>query len=399
MLFMGEFHAVQSRSFAGAATLLNVGLAIGSTFGLASLIGSFYGPVHQILPLLLLGVGADDGFVVVQALDDVRANPRYASKPARERVAVALSNSGVAIFLTSATNVAVFLISSATKLPALRHFSWWAALGVFFDFFYTLLFLVPCLLWDERRMAAGRRDCVPCVRAKAAKAAKGTNVCGVRLGFLSRFLSGPFCAGPPPPVRALGRPRGLCRLFRRHGVRGLPAGAPLPVCPTFFRHDSPSKAFADRRDEFFSTGDAFGVYTPALDYPDPAVQAELLRLCAPATGAIAQSPYVEGPSVDCWYARLRETVTEAAELAGAAFYPALTTFLGSPGAPASNPTCALRQTAPSPSPAPPANSATLTPTRRKSSRWTPCGRSSTARPSTAPLPTPLPFRLSNSRRC
>eukprot|EP00168_Porphyra_purpurea_P009889 TRINITY_DN2426_c0_g1_i9.p2 TRINITY_DN2426_c0_g1~~TRINITY_DN2426_c0_g1_i9.p2 ORF type:complete len:308 (-),score=97.39 TRINITY_DN2426_c0_g1_i9:572-1495(-) len=192
MLFMGEFHAVQSRSFAGAATLLNVGLAIGSTFGLASLIGSFYGPVHQILPLLLLGVGADDGFVVVQALDDVRANPRYASKPARERVAVALSNSGVAIFLTSATNVAVFLISSATKLPALRHFSWWAALGVFFDFFYTLLFLVPCLLWDERRMAAGRRDCVPCVRAKAAKAAKGTNVCGVRLGFLSRFLSGPF---------------------------------------------------------------------------------------------------------------------------------------------------------------------------------------------------------------
>jgi len=329
MLFLGEFHAVRSRFFAGAATLLNVGLAIGSSFGLASLIGSFYGPVHQILPLLLLGVGADDGFVVVQALDDVRANPRYASKTARERVALALSNSGVAIFLTSATNVAVFLISSTTKLPALRHFSWWAALGVFFDFVYTLFFLVPCLLWDERRMAAGRRDCVPCVRAKPAKAEKETNLCGVRLGFLSRFLSGPFA-------------RILLNRFVRLGVLAAFVGffgamvygaSQLELrsqFADFFPDDSPSKAFNDLRDEFFSTGDSFGVYTPDLNYPDPAVQAELLRLCEPETGAIAENPYVEAKSVDCWYARMLESKTDAGQLAGDQFYPALDAFLDSP---------------------------------------------------------------------
>ncbi|OSX81167.1 hypothetical protein BU14_0025s0048 [Porphyra umbilicalis] len=329
MLFLGEFHAVRSRLFAGAATLLNVGLAIGSSFGLASLIGSFYGPVHQILPLLLLGVGADDGFVVVQALDDVRANPRYASKTAQERVALALSNSGVAIFLTSATNVAVFLISSTTKLPALRHFSWWAALGVFFDFVYTLIFLVPCLLWDERRMAAGRRDCVPCVRAKPAKAEKETNLCGVRLGFLSRFLSGPFARILLNRFVRLGVLAAFVSFFGAmvYGASQLELRSQFS---DFFPDDSPSKAFNERRDEFFSTGDSFAVYTPDLNYPDPAVQAELLRLCAPETGAIAQSPYVEGPSVDCWYARLRETVTDAGLLAGDAFYPALDAFLGSP---------------------------------------------------------------------
>lgn len=329
ILFLGEFHAVRSRFFAGIITLLNVGLAIGSSYGLASLIGSFYGPVHQILPLLLLGVGADDGFVVVQALDDVRANPRFASKTPRERIALALSNSGSAIFVTSITNLAVFLISSTTKLPALRHFSWWAALGVFFDFLYTITFLVPYLLFDERRMQAGRRDCLPCVHASLAKADKETNVCGVRLGFLSRFLSGPFA-------------RVLLNRYVRVGVLAafigffgaMVYGASQLTLRSrfadFFPIDSTPAAYEEQRLEFFPTGDSFGVYTGALDYPNADVQAELLRLCAPNTGAVATNPFVETVSVDCWYASLVNNTSGGAQaLTGGAFYDALGRFLDS----------------------------------------------------------------------
>lgn len=32
--------------------------------GLASLMGQFYGPVHSVLPFLLLGLGIDDAFVI-----------------------------------------------------------------------------------------------------------------------------------------------------------------------------------------------------------------------------------------------------------------------------------------------------------------------------------------------
>lgn len=329
ILFLGDFHAVRSRFFAGIITLLNVGLAIGSSYGLASLIGSFYGPVHQILPLLLLGVGADDGFVVVQALDDVRANPRFASKTPRERIALALSNSGSAIFVTSITNLAVFLISSTTKLPALRHFSWWAALGVFFDFLYTITFLVPYLLFDERRMQAGRRDCLPCIHANPAKADKETNVCGVRLGFLSRFLSGPFA-------------RVLLNRYVRVGVLAafigffgaMTYGASQLTLRSrfadFFPIDSTPAAYEEQRLEFFPTGDNFGVYTGALDYPNADVQAELLRLCAPNTGAVATNPFVETVSVDCWYASLVNNTSGGAQaLAGGNFYRTLGTFLNS----------------------------------------------------------------------
>jgi len=328
LLFLGEFHAVRSRFFAGIATIFNVGLAVGSAYGLASFLGSFYGPVHQILPLLLLGVGADDGFVVVQALDEVRANPKYRTRTPQERVALALSNAGVAIFVTSVTNITVFLISSTTKLPALRHFSWWAALGVTFDFLYTLIFLVPCLLLDERRIDAGRRDCLPCVRAAPGKADKETNVCGVRLGFLSRFLSGPFARTLLGRYVRVGVIAAFVAFFgaMAYGAARLELRSEFS---DFFPDGSPPAEFDAFREEFFSTGDAFGVYTPALAYPDAAVQAELLRLCAPATGALAQSPYVEAPSVDCWYARLVESVADADTLVGDGFYPALAAFLQS----------------------------------------------------------------------
>lgn len=329
ILFLGEFHAVRSRFFAGIITLINVGLAIGSSYGLASLVGSFYGPVHQILPLLLLGVGADDGFVVVQALDDVRANPRFATKTPRERIALALSNSGSAIFVTSITNLAVFLISSTTKLPALRHFSWWAAMGVFFDFLYTITFLVPYLLFDERRMQAGRRDCLPCVRARPSKAEKETNVCGVRLGFLSRFLSGPFARVLLNKYVRLGV---LAAFFGFFGTMAYGASQ-LTLrsrFADFFPIDSTPAAHEEQRLAYFPTGDNFGVYTGALDYPNADVQAELLRLCAPTTGAVATNPFVETVSVDCWYASLVDATTGGVPaLTGDAFYPALRTFLSS----------------------------------------------------------------------
>merc|ERR1719343_862044 len=105
LLFIGEFHAVKSRVGLGFTGLLSVGLAIASTFGISSAFGLFYGPVHQVLPLLLLGVGIDDAFVLVTSLDAV--DERI---PVRERIARALSHGGTAIMVTSITNSAAFFI-------------------------------------------------------------------------------------------------------------------------------------------------------------------------------------------------------------------------------------------------------------------------------------------------
>lgn len=41
-------------------------MAVAMAFGLCSAIGLLYGPVHNILPLLMIGLGVDDMFVIVQ---------------------------------------------------------------------------------------------------------------------------------------------------------------------------------------------------------------------------------------------------------------------------------------------------------------------------------------------
>lgn len=46
--------------------LVSVGMAVGVSFGLCSAFSIPYGPVHSILPLLMLGLGVDDMFVIVQ---------------------------------------------------------------------------------------------------------------------------------------------------------------------------------------------------------------------------------------------------------------------------------------------------------------------------------------------
>ena len=50
----------------GAAGILNCFLASVSSFGLCSLFGLDYGPMHSIIPCLLVGLGVDDVFVIVQ---------------------------------------------------------------------------------------------------------------------------------------------------------------------------------------------------------------------------------------------------------------------------------------------------------------------------------------------
>lgn len=59
--------------------LLATYLAVGVSFGLCSAVGLPYSPVHSILPLLMLGLGVDDMFVIVQSWHNLKpqARPKY----------------------------------------------------------------------------------------------------------------------------------------------------------------------------------------------------------------------------------------------------------------------------------------------------------------------------------
>lgn len=127
-VMLGNFSRMNIKVWLALFGVLCVGLSIGVSFGIASAIGIFYGPIHSTLPFLLLGIGVDDMFVIVQAWSNL-APELCQTQSIAERLGLALKHAGCSITITTLTDFLAFLIGSTTILPALRSFCIYAAIG------------------------------------------------------------------------------------------------------------------------------------------------------------------------------------------------------------------------------------------------------------------------------
>ena len=197
MLSNGGEGCIGSRVFVSGMGILSIGLAIASSYGLCSYFGLFYSPLMNVLPFLLLGIGVDDMFVLVNAYDNT--NPYLSIS---ERLGSAMGTAGLSITVTSFTDIFAFLIGSTTTLPALRNFCFYAALGIFFDYFYQLTFFAAFFALDERRRlqkrgdcfccptcAGGETCCVPCCKPPANGEADRVPLTKKAMGFLGNALA------------------------------------------------------------------------------------------------------------------------------------------------------------------------------------------------------------------
>lgn len=160
MLSKWDEGCVGSRIAVTFSGIVAIGLATGSAYGICSMFGLFYSPLMNVLPFLLLGVGVDDMFVVVNAYDLETTRDPTQTLPIR--IGRCLASAGASILVTSATDCFAFLIGSNTSLPALRNFCFYAAFGILFTFFFQVTWFVAWLTMDEWRRAANRRDVICC---------------------------------------------------------------------------------------------------------------------------------------------------------------------------------------------------------------------------------------------
>lgn len=297
-LHMGEYHRIRSRIVLASMGFMSVGLAYISALGLSSGIGLFYGPVHQVLPLLLVGIGIDDAFVIVTALDNL--DPKISS--VREKVAAALSQAGAAITVTSITNSCAFFIGALTHIPALRHFAVWAGIGIVFDFIFKVTFFVACLTLDIERQEKKKLDLVPCVTVK--KEIKGTNVFGLKPGVLARAFDGYLS-----PI-IFNRTIRMCIL--------LCAVAGFTTCvygltqlkqafkPEFFYIDGTyTKDYDAVEKKYFGEPELLvDIYTTEIQYNSTDVQREMYTLFAET---LPQNPYVQNDTITSWYLSFRQS--------------------------------------------------------------------------------------------
>ena len=84
-----------------------------------------------------------------------------------KRIAKGLSHAGVAITVTSMTDVMVFAIGGTTVLPSLASYSLFAAMGILFTYFYQITFFVACLALDTKRIDERRDGLIWCKKYSA----------------------------------------------------------------------------------------------------------------------------------------------------------------------------------------------------------------------------------------
>ena len=139
-----------------------MGMILG--YGLCSLFGLFYSAAHTVIPFLLLGIGIDNIFVITQTFNTLGEfsflfwfflswrlfsrnylNPCTAHReiwPNYETCRFVLCHkigktlekilsSGVAVSVTTFTDVIAFFVGSNTVLPGLQSFCIYAAVAIF----------------------------------------------------------------------------------------------------------------------------------------------------------------------------------------------------------------------------------------------------------------------------
>jgi len=102
--------------FLTMAGLSCVGLAAIISYGVCSLCFIVYGPVNKILPFLLLGIGIDDMFVIMQCWTNLFPSSLTTKSKLSipEKMGMALKHAGVSITVTSLTDVAAFGVGALT---------------------------------------------------------------------------------------------------------------------------------------------------------------------------------------------------------------------------------------------------------------------------------------------
>jgi predicted RND superfamily exporter protein len=157
LLFGQLGKAVESRISLGFMEFVMLLGCLGAGYGFSALCQVPFTLLHQILPFIILGIGIDDAFVILEAFERTDS-----SLEPHERIAEAMYRVGVSITMTSLTNMIAFLVGITAKLPAIRYFCLYASMTITVVFVMHLTCFCALLSLDARRQEAKRVDCCCC---------------------------------------------------------------------------------------------------------------------------------------------------------------------------------------------------------------------------------------------
>ncbi len=184
VLMLGDFSMVKNRAFLSLCGLGSVFLAMAASAGICHTLGYPHSPLHNFIPFLLMGLGMrvhfrkekrwanaffntgiDDMFVIMESWRNLPPQPDGGNIP--DRFGRTMRKAGVAITVTSLTDVVSFVVGSTTVrtpetfassllnffafqiLPALRSFCVFCATGIFIVYLLQATYFVAWMTIDQ----------------------------------------------------------------------------------------------------------------------------------------------------------------------------------------------------------------------------------------------------------
>ncbi len=141
--------------------LLSVFASIG-IFGYAGWVSNLI--VFEISPFLVLAIGVDNIFIIVQTY---QRSTRLPSETMPEQVGRALGEVGPSMLLSSIAEATCFFLGSTSDMPAVKAFAVNAGFAILIDFLMQVSCFVSLVALDAARYEGNRVDVVCCVKVSS----------------------------------------------------------------------------------------------------------------------------------------------------------------------------------------------------------------------------------------
>ncbi|KAG1677102.1 NPC intracellular cholesterol transporter 1 [Nymphon striatum] len=155
---------VDSKMSLGLAGVIIVIISVISSIGFYSFIGV---PatliIIEVIPFLVLAVGVDNIFILVQALqrDKARANEDIESQIGR-----ILGEVGPSMLFSTVSEACCFFLGALSDMPAVKIFAMYAGFALLVDFLLQITCFVSLLTLDTKRYTSNRWDVICCIKSK-----------------------------------------------------------------------------------------------------------------------------------------------------------------------------------------------------------------------------------------
>jgi Niemann-Pick C1 protein len=163
VFMLGRLNMVEHKTWLALAGITSVLLGLLIALSLTMVLGFAYTTIHGVLPFLAMGIGIDDMFVIVQCYNNLPEHQK-ATHSLTERIALTMKHAGVAITVTSLTDVLAFCAGAITILPGLQGFCVSSAIAVGVIYFLQCSWFIAWLTLDQMRIEANRDGLIPFIK-------------------------------------------------------------------------------------------------------------------------------------------------------------------------------------------------------------------------------------------